>query len=801
MTSESNLDPNFKLEPSAYDKVDAAADTTVGNPKLTPSLIDAKPSTDLKIVGSTADLNTGNSQNPNLTPSTSPSVPKQADPIIFQTAIGDKIPDALTNIMLMSKAVHEDMMNVDNTDPNNPKTYAPRISSTLSTDPNTKEQIVTYHIEKFTRPMKPGADVATPSGSSSSTGTNGGTTAQSNQQAEDFSKLPDVLEYDYIYTGVNVDVIQFDMNVKLAFNSLKSIQVVHPTASNTNKDILPDNETTTNKKPNTNAGEARDTSTSRVRSNSILADTPNDHVGLTTVDPLRTGSGSLSPETLFAARKNISDQISNMLTSTNSTLKIVGNPLLLAGYVLPSDTYSDPSPSAVKAKKDEHAAKTGANQSGLLKVRINIRSPKPSYMQGAILGDNDNFYSTPFWMDKLHFTIKKITSKFTKGEFVQFLELQSMADQSNTKEGTIAGKNPPKKSTSVSKPADSAINETKGANVKAFLEMLSHAEGTYGRGDNGYNVRWTGVLFEGYATHPWHVKPWSTSGTKHTPAGKYQILVGTFDGLKASCGGDFSPSSQDRMAISLMKSKGAYDLVVQGKPAEAIRKLPGTWSSLKAHSEATLLKWYEQHGGTYKPQTVDELPSSSTTPSTNDTQVPSGTRGTGSTKSLNDSLVSGTNNALDKGVKYELGARDPNSGKVDCSGWVLANTKEAAANANDPNITDGYNLMKKGNTAAGIVQTVGNASGQELTGSSVNTDNLKPGMVIGVDYGAGSTGAGRYKGIDHIVQVIQDPNTGKLQISESASSAGGIRVQDAGTWLNKRKNFPKYAVDPFYKAR
>ena len=416
-------------------------------------------------------------------------------------------------------------------------------------------------------------------------------------------------------------------------------------------------------------------------------------------------------------------------------------------------------------------------------------------MQGKPLGDNDNFYSTPFWMDKNQYYIKKITHKFTKGEFVQFLELISQGEQTSSEHNNLPAKHPP---TTVSKPAGESINETKGANVKAFLDMISHAEGTYGKGDNGYNVRFGGVLFEGYATHPWLVNPWkSKDGKKHSPAGRYQILDTTYSSNKSKCGGDFSPSSQDRIAVAVMKSvRNSYSDVVKGDPKSAINKLkPTTWTGLQGFSEATLLKWYEQHGGTYKPQTSDDLPSSSTT------QVPTGARNPEAVNKLNSGLASGSKNAKDSGVKYELGARDPKTGKVDCSGWVLSNTKDAASNSNDPGITEGYNLMKKGGTAAGIVQTVGQASGKELTGSDVNTNNLKPGMVIGVDYGSGSTGAGRYKGIDHIVQVIQDPNTGKLQISESAASAGGIRVQDADTWLNKRKKSQMYAVDPFYKSR
>lgn len=631
------MNSDFKLEPTpaekaAADKAAAAADTKLGNPNLTPAERDAKPSNELKIVGSmedlnnrdklsnTSELNLGGKQpsdllkekpNANIKTGAKPAEQtKTSDPIIFQTAIGDKIPDALTNMMLMSKAVSDDMTNIDNSDPSNPRTYTPRISSSISVDPNTKERTVTFYIEKFAKPMKPDTSTGTSTEGSSTpgTGTATGQPAQSQSQAEDFSKLPEILEFDYIYTGTNVDVIQFDMNLKLAFSSLKSIQVVHPTATNNNQDLTADNAAATDKKANENAGEARDVPTTRVKSNGADDTTKNDHVGPTVSDPMRIGSGSLSPETLFAGRKNLSDQISTMLSTTTSVMKIVGNPLLLAGYVLPYDTYDDATPQSIKANKDAHRDKTGADSSGMLKVRVNIRTPKPSYMQGQPAVPDDNYYSSPFWMDKNYFYLKKITNKFTKGEFVQLLELNSLAENSNTKGGDIPAKNP-RTPTTVSKPAGESINETQGANVKAFLDMISHAEGTYGKGDNGYNVRYGGTLFEGYSTHPWKVKPWSTGGIKHTPAGRYQITEATFDGLKSKSGGDFSPSSQDRMAVALMKNKGAYDLVVQGKPAEAIKKLPATWSSFNRYSEATLLKWYEQHGGTYKPQTSDALPS------------------------------------------------------------------------------------------------------------------------------------------------------------------------------------------------
>ena len=39
-------------------------------------------------------------------------------------------------------------------------------------------------------------------------------------------------------------------------------------------------------------------------------------------------------------------------------------------------------------------------------------------------------------------------------------------------------------------------------NIVAFLSTIAVSEGTFGEGDNGYNVLAGGKLFEGYADHP-----------------------------------------------------------------------------------------------------------------------------------------------------------------------------------------------------------------------------------------------------------------------------------------------------------
>jgi flagellum-specific peptidoglycan hydrolase FlgJ len=454
----------LNLGPTLAEKTSNATDLNLGT--LTMADVnkakDQKPSTELNLGTLTmADVNQPKDQKPstelNLGNQKASDLnnpkQKQDEPIIFQTKVGNKIPDALNDIMLLSTEVHNDSINIDSSDPNNPKTYIPRIQSSVIEDPKTKERTVVYHIGKFAKLMKPvdeeaqsgksvegssslrgsGAMGIDPNGPSANTGTgNPGSIGSS----RDSSVLPDILEYDYIYTGKNVDVLQFDMSVKLGYNALTQIQVNHPEPNNSNQTISPENSALSQPDPNEEAGGASKVTTSRLRGTDTSSTPSGSPIGPTVVDPFRIGSGSLSPETLFAARKNVSDQISIALSNQVSVLKIVGNPLLLAGYTVPSDMLGsgaeEPTSESVANAQKEHEAKTGGKTGMTPTVKVNVRSPKPSYMQGDTQGEDDNYYSSPFWININNFRIDKITSKFTRGEFVQFLDLYSLAEQSNT---------------------------------------------------------------------------------------------------------------------------------------------------------------------------------------------------------------------------------------------------------------------------------------------------------------------------------------------------------------------------------
>jgi len=117
--------------------------------------------------------------------------------------------------------------------------------------------------------------------------------------------------------------------------------------------------------------------------------------------------------------------------------------------------------------------------------------------------------------------------------------------------------------------------------MRAFLDVLAFAEGTAGLGDDGYNVIVGGGLFDGYADHPRRSVWLPRYGIHSTAAGRYQFLIRTWDDLVARFRlPDFSPASQDRGAIALVRQCRAVDLVEGGRFADAVRACRTIWASL-----------------------------------------------------------------------------------------------------------------------------------------------------------------------------------------------------------------------------
>jgi muramidase (phage lysozyme) len=150
-------------------------------------------------------------------------------------------------------------------------------------------------------------------------------------------------------------------------------------------------------------------------------------------------------------------------------------------------------------------------------------------------------------------------------------------------------------------------------NETAYLAMIAACEGTVGA--QGYQALFgytpsNGRIFDnGFATHPHIFVPYTMldgTRTQSSAAGRYQIIWATFCDLQNKLmTHDFTPATQDLMALRLISDAGALGLVDHGRLQEAIDVTAGIWASLPAshYSEpkrtySFALSAYTMAGGT-----------------------------------------------------------------------------------------------------------------------------------------------------------------------------------------------------------
>lgn len=154
-----------------------------------------------------------------------------------------------------------------------------------------------------------------------------------------------------------------------------------------------------------------------------------------------------------------------------------------------------------------------------------------------------------------------------------------------------------------------------GSNVLAFLDTIGLSE--LGAGlitpdtDDGYQVIVGSTpenpdLFTDYSDHPRKLVPLGNLGIKSTAAGKYQILAHIYDVYKVQLKlPDFSPVSQDLIALQMIKECHAIQSLQNGDINTALTSCSSRWASLPAatygqhtNSIAALTADYESAGGT-----------------------------------------------------------------------------------------------------------------------------------------------------------------------------------------------------------
>ncbi|KIF96444.1 glycoside hydrolase family 24 protein [Enterobacter cloacae] len=155
-------------------------------------------------------------------------------------------------------------------------------------------------------------------------------------------------------------------------------------------------------------------------------------------------------------------------------------------------------------------------------------------------------------------------------------------------------------------------------NMKALLDTIAVTEGTSTNKltkNDGYDVIVTGVdgqaeIFTDYSTHPFAGgrpgKIFNNAGQRSTASGRYQHLVKDWEHYRAQLLlPDFSPESQDRWAIQLIKERKAVSDIENGNIETAIKKICNIWASLPGagygqheFSMAKVIQIYQSKGGT-----------------------------------------------------------------------------------------------------------------------------------------------------------------------------------------------------------
>jgi muramidase (phage lysozyme) len=137
-------------------------------------------------------------------------------------------------------------------------------------------------------------------------------------------------------------------------------------------------------------------------------------------------------------------------------------------------------------------------------------------------------------------------------------------------------------------PGEKATKSTPAQSRSAFLKLLRFCE--FGRlDDQDYFTLYGFSKFTDQSTHPDQVfvvgKHKDGSNITSSPAGAYQIVFSTYsDAERAGVVSDFTPASQDKIALWLITHRGALTDIDAGKIASAIGKLNRVWVSLPGGS-------------------------------------------------------------------------------------------------------------------------------------------------------------------------------------------------------------------------
>lgn len=139
-------------------------------------------------------------------------------------------------------------------------------------------------------------------------------------------------------------------------------------------------------------------------------------------------------------------------------------------------------------------------------------------------------------------------------------------------------------------PYGGVADTTISVKVQAFLLLIRYAEGT--SGPAGYRTITGGGKFESFKYHPGTRNPnlYRETGLNSDASGAYQFISTTWEPIAKKLGlKDFSPTSQDKGAVELIRQKSYLDEIERGGPGDlekAIYGLAPTWASFPSGPQA-----------------------------------------------------------------------------------------------------------------------------------------------------------------------------------------------------------------------
>lgn len=350
------------------------------------------------------------------------------------------------------------------------------------------------------------------------------------------------IEYDYMYTGKNIDVLDFQMKMNtgiLFFNTM----LTRSTMRDDRSEAM--------------AAEYLNSSSNQIKfgSNKALV-----HYTSELSSPQNGDKASPTTAQLYDQQFQQYTMVDNIMVN----LTIRGNPRLLNGITPSSTDISNATQAGIDTNIDGGGDLMVKWATQPVFCRVNVRMPK----------DGDYTTIEDFWYKGLYriMTVKNI---FSGGEFKQELE---MITELNPVLAHVPES--PDKPPSAAEVFTAIVGEPKEveARIRAFMQMIRFCEGT--TGDDGYKTLFGGSHFNSFDDHPQTVI--KTSGYESSAAGAYQILTKTWNGLqsKHSTLTNFEPASQDMACYYLLQQRNALSALRANNVEAAIQMCNREWASL-----------------------------------------------------------------------------------------------------------------------------------------------------------------------------------------------------------------------------